>query len=43
MLEEEHLLSHPKAVRRAEKRLLGLPLLPEDYREEEREEIMPGP
>jgi hypothetical protein len=30
LLEERHLLSDPKAVRRAEKRLLGLPLLPED-------------
>jgi hypothetical protein len=30
LLEEEHLLSHPTAVRRAEKQLLGLPLSPED-------------
>jgi hypothetical protein len=29
-LEEEHLLSHPTAVRRAEKQLLGLPLSPDD-------------
>jgi hypothetical protein len=29
-LEEEHLLSHPTAIRRAEKRLLGQPLTPED-------------
>lgn len=29
-LEEEHLLSHPTAVRRAEKQLLGLPLTPDD-------------
>jgi hypothetical protein len=30
LLEEAHLLSHPTAVRRAEKQLLGLPLSPED-------------
>ena len=30
LLEEEHLLSHPTAVRRAEKQQLGLPLSPED-------------
>jgi hypothetical protein len=30
-LEEPQLLSHPKAVLREEKRLLGLPLLPEDF------------
>jgi hypothetical protein len=30
LLEREHLLSHPTAVRRAEKQLLGLPLSPED-------------
>jgi hypothetical protein len=30
LLEHEHLLSHPTAVRRAEKQLLGLPLSPED-------------
>ena len=29
-LEEDHLLSHPNAVRRAEKQLLGLPLTPDD-------------
>jgi hypothetical protein len=33
MLEERHLLSHPNAIRRAEKRLLGLPLTPEDLRD----------
>ena len=33
LLEEEHLLSHPTAVRRAEKQLLGLPLTPEDWNE----------
>lgn len=31
LLEEEHLLSHPTAVRRREKQLLGLPLQPEDW------------
>lgn len=30
LLEEEHLLSFPNAVRRAEKQLLGLPLTPKD-------------
>ncbi len=30
LLERDHLLSHPTAVRRAEKQLLGLPLSPED-------------
>ena len=29
--EERHLLSHPAAVKRAEKTLLGLPLSPEDF------------
>jgi hypothetical protein len=43
LLEEEHLLSDPKAVRRAEKRLLGLPLLPEDFEEMEEEPEVPGP
>jgi hypothetical protein len=43
MLEERHLLSHPKAVRRAEKQLLGLPLLPEDFEEEEEPPYLPGP
>jgi len=31
LLEEEHLLSYPNAVRRAEKQLLGLPLTPKDW------------
>jgi hypothetical protein len=30
-LEEEHLLSNPTAVRRAEKQLLGQPLTPKDW------------
>jgi hypothetical protein len=29
--EEEHLLSNPRAVRRSEKQLLGLPLSPDDW------------
>jgi hypothetical protein len=31
LLEAKDLLSHPRAVRRAEKQLLGLPLTPEDW------------
>lgn len=31
LVEERDLLSHPRAVRRAEKRLLGKPLTPEDW------------
>lgn len=31
LLEEEHLLSNPRAVRRSEKQLLGQPLTPEDW------------
>jgi hypothetical protein len=31
LVEEADLLSHPRAVRRAEKRLLGQPLTPEDW------------
>lgn len=31
LLEDADLLSHPRAVRRAEKRLLGQPLTPEDW------------
>ena len=31
LLEARDLLSHPRAVRRAEKQLLGLPLTPEDW------------
>jgi hypothetical protein len=33
LLEEPDLLSDPRAIRRAEKRLLGLPLTPEDLEE----------
>ena len=33
LVEEEHLLSNPTAVRRAEKQLLGLPLTPKDWDE----------
>lgn len=40
LLEEPELLSDPRAIRRAEKRLLGLPLTPEDL--EEPEESQPG-
>jgi hypothetical protein len=43
MLEERHLLSDPKAVIRAEKRLLGLPLLPEDFEEDHQDTHLPGP
>lgn len=43
MLEEQHLLSDPGAVRRAEKRLLGQPLRPEDWREEPDRRERPGP
>ena len=43
MLEERHLLSHPRAIRRAEKRLLGEPLTPEDLRDEELPSEPPGP
>lgn len=43
MLEERHLLSDPKAVLRAEKRLLGLPLLPEDFEQEQEPTYQPGP
>ena len=35
LLEEPYLLSDPRAIRRAEKRLLGLPLTPEDLEEPE--------
>lgn len=35
LLEERHLLSHPKAVLRQEKRLLGIPLEPEDFDEKD--------
>ena len=43
MLEERHLLSHPNAIRRAEKRLLGQPLTPEDLRDEHPPPELPGP
>jgi hypothetical protein len=43
MLEERDLLSNPKAVLRAEKQLLGLPILPEDYRDEEPPPPADGP
>jgi len=43
MLEERHLLSHPNAIRRAEKRLLGLPLTPEDLNDRALPPDPPGP
>jgi hypothetical protein len=43
MLEEQHLLSHPNAIRRAEKRLLGLPLSPEDLIDRELPTAPQGP
>ena len=43
LLEERDLLSNPKAVRRAEKKLLGLPLLPEDFLNEEPPRPPDGP
>lgn len=42
-LEERHLLSHPNAVRRAEKRLLGQPLAPQDLIDRELPPELPGP
>ena len=42
-LEERHLLSHPTAVRRAEKRLLGQPLSPEDLIDRPLPTEAPGP
>ena len=42
-LEERHLLSHPNAIRRAEKRLLGQPLTPEDWIDRELPAEPPGP
>lgn len=42
-LEERHLLSHPNAIRRAEKRLLGQPLTPEDLVDRELPPEPPGP
>ncbi|MFM7652890.1 MAG: hypothetical protein ACKO5M_08230, partial [Vulcanococcus sp.] len=41
--EERALLSNPKAVKRAEKRLLGQPLTPDDYRDEEPPRPPDGP
>ncbi len=38
LLEEPHLLSHPNAVKRAEKQLLGEPLDPADLRDAPRQE-----
>jgi len=43
MLEERHLLSHPNAIRRAEKRLLGQPLTPEDWIDKDPPPEPPGP
>jgi hypothetical protein len=43
MLEERHLLSHPNAVRRAEKRLLGQPLTPDDRIDNDPPPEPPGP
>lgn len=43
MLEDRHLLSHPNAIRRAEKRLLGEPLTPEDWIDRELPPEPPGP
>ncbi|MDM7953101.1 MAG: hypothetical protein QUV07_07805 [Cyanobium sp. CZS 25K] len=40
LLEEPDLLSDPRAIRRAEKRLLGLPLTPEDL--DDPREALPG-
>ncbi len=42
-LEDRHLLSHPNAIRRAEKRLLGEPLTPEDLIDRELPPEPPGP
>jgi hypothetical protein len=42
-VEERDLLSNPKAVLRAEKKLLGLPLLPEDFANEEPPRPPDGP
>lgn len=43
LLEERHLLSDPKAIRRAEKLFLGLPLEPEDFEEPDPQPDLPGP
>ena len=42
-LEEGHLLSDPRSIRRAEKRLLGQPLTPDDWRSEPEPPQPPGP
>lgn len=41
--EERDLLSNPKVVKRAEKQLLGLPLTPDDFRDEEPPRPPDGP
>lgn len=41
--EERHLLSHPAAVKRAEKTLLGLPLTPDDFNDQPLPPPPPGP
>jgi hypothetical protein len=43
MLEEAHLLSDPRAIRRAEKGLLGQPLSPDDLRSDDPPPEPPGP
>jgi hypothetical protein len=43
MVEGRNLLSNPKAVLRAEKRLLGQPIKPEDFENEEPAPEPPGP
>ena len=43
MVEGRNLLSNPKAVLRAEKRLLGQPIEPEDFENEEPPPVPPGP
>jgi hypothetical protein len=41
--EERHLLSHPAAVKRAEKTLLGMPLSPEDFDDKPLPPVPAGP
>jgi hypothetical protein len=43
LLEEAELLSHPRAVRRAEKTLLGQPLTPDDWDDAPRPRPPDGP
>jgi hypothetical protein len=43
LLEAEHLLSHPTAVRRAEKQLLGQPLTPDDLVDKRQPRPADGP